>query len=90
MSTAAASPGFVCKLKDRKEVAEGTMAFRLERPSGLQKVPCQIDRSSQASRADSGRRSQTARKSPLVYFKMRTRREAGRFRKAATTCKNLQ
>ena len=25
MSTAAASPGFICKLKDRKEVAEGTM-----------------------------------------------------------------
>jgi ferredoxin-NADP reductase len=34
MSTAAASPGFVCKLKDRKEVAEGTMAFRFEKPSG--------------------------------------------------------
>jgi ferredoxin-NADP reductase len=33
MSTAAASPGFMCKLKDRKEVAEGTMAFRFERPS---------------------------------------------------------
>ena len=34
MSTAAASPGWMCKLKDRKEVAEGTMAFRFEKPSG--------------------------------------------------------
>jgi|SRR5579872_1773551 len=34
MSTAAASPVFMCKLKDRKEVAEGTMAFRFEKPSG--------------------------------------------------------
>jgi ferredoxin-NADP reductase len=34
MSTAAASPGFISKLKDRKEVAEGTMAFWFERPSG--------------------------------------------------------
>jgi len=34
MSTAAASPGFMCKLKDRKEVAEGTMAFWFEKPSG--------------------------------------------------------
>jgi ferredoxin-NADP reductase len=34
MSTAAASPGFMCKLKDRKEVAEGTMTFRFEKPSG--------------------------------------------------------
>ena len=34
MSTAAASQGFICKLKDRKEVAEGTMAFRFEKPSG--------------------------------------------------------
>jgi hypothetical protein len=34
MSTAAASQGFMCKLKDRKEVAEGTMAFRFEKPSG--------------------------------------------------------
>jgi ferredoxin-NADP reductase len=33
MSTAAASPGFICKLKERKEVAEGTMAFRFEKPS---------------------------------------------------------
>jgi NAD(P)H-flavin reductase len=33
MSTAAASLGFMCKLKDRKEVAEGTMAFRFEKPS---------------------------------------------------------
>jgi ferredoxin-NADP reductase len=34
MSTPAASQGFICKLKDRKEVAEGTMAFRFEKPSG--------------------------------------------------------
>jgi ferredoxin-NADP reductase len=34
MSTAGASPSFMCKLKDRKEVAEGTMAFRFEKPSG--------------------------------------------------------
>ena len=34
MSTAVVSPGFICKLKDRKEVAEGTMAFRFEKPSG--------------------------------------------------------
>ena len=34
MSNSAASPGFMCKLKDRKEVAESTMAFRFERPSG--------------------------------------------------------
>ena len=31
MSTAAASPGFISKLKDRKEVAEGTMAFRVRK-----------------------------------------------------------
>ena len=34
MSTTAVSPRFICKLKDRKEVAEGTMAFRFEKPSG--------------------------------------------------------
>jgi ferredoxin-NADP reductase len=34
MSTAAASLGFMCKLKDRKEIAEGTMAFLFEKPSG--------------------------------------------------------
>ena len=34
MSTPAASQGFICKLKDRKEVAEGTMAFQFEKPSG--------------------------------------------------------
>src|ERR1700693_610215 len=34
MSTAAASPGFLCTLKDRKEVAEGTMAFQFEKPPG--------------------------------------------------------
>jgi ferredoxin-NADP reductase len=34
MSTAAVSPSFICKLKDRTEVAEGTMAFRFEKPPG--------------------------------------------------------
>ncbi len=34
MSTAAASPIFMSKLKDRKEVAERTIAFRFEKPSG--------------------------------------------------------
>ncbi len=34
MSTVAVSPGFMCKLIDRKEVAEGTMAFWFEKPSG--------------------------------------------------------
>ena len=34
MNTATALPGFICKLKDRNEVAEGTMAFRFEKPSG--------------------------------------------------------
>jgi ferredoxin-NADP reductase len=34
MSTAAASPGFMCRLKDREEVAKGTMAFQFEKPSG--------------------------------------------------------
>jgi ferredoxin-NADP reductase len=34
MSTAAASRGFMCKLKDREEVAEETMAFRFDKPSG--------------------------------------------------------
>ena len=34
MNTAAALPGFICKLEDRKEVAEGTMAFWFEKPSG--------------------------------------------------------
>jgi ferredoxin-NADP reductase len=33
MSTAAASPGFLCKLKSRQEVAEGTMAFHFEKPT---------------------------------------------------------
>jgi ferredoxin-NADP reductase len=33
MSKAAASAGFTCKLKHREEVAEGTMAFRFEKPS---------------------------------------------------------
>jgi NAD(P)H-flavin reductase len=34
MSTAAKSPGFMCKLKDCEEVAEGTMVFQFEKPSG--------------------------------------------------------
>ena len=34
MNTAAALPGYICKLKDRKEITEGTMAFRFEKPSG--------------------------------------------------------
>ena len=34
MNTAAAASGFICKLRERKEVAEGTVAFRFERPSG--------------------------------------------------------
>jgi len=34
MSTAAVSSAFVSKLKDRKEVAERTIAFRFEKPSG--------------------------------------------------------
>ncbi len=34
MSTAAASAGVLCKMKDRKEVAEGTMSFQFEKPSG--------------------------------------------------------
>lgn len=34
MSTTALSAGFVCRLKDRNEVAEGTMAFRFEKPPG--------------------------------------------------------
>jgi ferredoxin-NADP reductase len=33
MSTATASPGTRCKLVNRQEVAEGTTAFRFERPS---------------------------------------------------------
>ena len=42
MSTAAASPGFICRLKDRKEVAEGTMAFRFERPPDGHSRPASI------------------------------------------------
>jgi ferredoxin-NADP reductase len=34
MSTAAASLGFMCKLKNREEVAEETIAFQFEKPSG--------------------------------------------------------
>jgi ferredoxin-NADP reductase len=34
MGTVVASPGFICKLKDRKEVAEGTMAFWFQKPPG--------------------------------------------------------
>ena len=33
MSTASVSPSFMSKLKDRKEVAERTIAFRFEKPS---------------------------------------------------------
>ena len=33
MSTVATWPTFVSKLKDRKEVAERTIAFRFEKPS---------------------------------------------------------
>src|SRR5580704_2225208 len=33
MSTAVTTPSFICKLKDRTEVAESTMAFRFEKPS---------------------------------------------------------
>ena len=42
MSTSAASPGFMCKLKDRQEVAEGTMAFWFEKPSGWTFKPGQF------------------------------------------------
>ena len=34
MTTAAASSGFMCKLKSRQEVAEGTMAFQFEKLTG--------------------------------------------------------
>ena len=34
MSTAAASPSFLCRLQNRHEVAEGTMAFHFEKPAG--------------------------------------------------------
>jgi NAD(P)H-flavin reductase len=34
MGTTAASPRFMCKLEDRQEVAEGTMAFRFDKPLG--------------------------------------------------------
>jgi ferredoxin-NADP reductase len=34
MSTGAASPDFLCRLIDRQEVAEGTMAFHFEKPTG--------------------------------------------------------
>ena len=34
MSPSAASSGFMCKPKDRKEVPEGAMAFRFEKSSG--------------------------------------------------------
>ncbi len=34
MSTAAASSGFLCKLRSRQEIAEGTMAFHFEKPAG--------------------------------------------------------
>jgi len=41
MSTAAASSGSMCKLTDRGEVAEGTMSFRFEKPSGWKFKPGQ-------------------------------------------------
>jgi len=45
MSTPAASAGFMSKLKGRKEVAEGTMAFRFEKPAGWTFKPGQyLDR----------------------------------------------
>ncbi len=34
MSTSAAPLGFMCKLKDRVEVAKDTLAFRIEKPAG--------------------------------------------------------
>ena len=34
MSAAAATPNFICKLKSRQVVAEGTMAFHFEKPTG--------------------------------------------------------
>lgn len=34
MRTAAASSDFMCKLKSRHEVAEDTMAFHFEKPTG--------------------------------------------------------
>lgn len=34
MSTTAASPGFLAKLKDRQEVADHTLAFRFDKPPG--------------------------------------------------------
>jgi len=34
MSTTAASPGFLAKLKDRQQVADHTLAFRFEKPPG--------------------------------------------------------
>lgn len=43
MSTAAADwPKFFAKLKDRREVAEHTMAFSFEKPSGFQFTPGQF------------------------------------------------
>ncbi|MGH7232341.1 MAG: hypothetical protein ACREJU_13435 [Nitrospiraceae bacterium] len=34
MSAVATSPTFMCNLNSRQEVAEGTMAFRFEKPAG--------------------------------------------------------
>ncbi len=42
MSTAAISPTFVTKLKGREEVAEQTMAFRFEKPTGFTFTPGQF------------------------------------------------
>jgi ferredoxin-NADP reductase len=41
MSTVAASPSYLCKLKSRHEVAEGTMAFHFEKPAGFTFKPGQ-------------------------------------------------
>jgi hypothetical protein len=41
MSTAAASPTCVTKLKSREEVADQTMAFRFEKPVGVTFTPGQ-------------------------------------------------
>jgi hypothetical protein len=38
MSTAAASSGFMRKLKDRREVADGAMVFRFEKPLGWRNI----------------------------------------------------
>lgn len=42
MTTAVASPTYVAKLKSHEEVAEGTMAFRFEKPAGFTFTPGQF------------------------------------------------